>query len=174
MKKHSKKNELNGLSTMQIRTRSFFLANFRRPNGTIDTKQAAEFFHVSPRTINNWVVTGCPTWVDNYVVMYERSIPDDKEWDGFKFVNGRLFTPYDRLTFSPGELLNIHYARQFNRLDRIERDKLKGVVHELRNDDEARAIREEIDFMIDTLKKIKGSPIVAPEFGVHQKVSKKR
>ncbi|MPY23927.1 hypothetical protein [Shewanella sp. YLB-07] len=170
MKNCSIKNDLNGLLSMKPKTRSFFLANFNRENGTIDTKIAAAFFHVTTRTINNWVITGCPDWVDHYVSLYERSIPDSKEWDGFKFVDGRLYTPYDRLTFAPSELLKIFYDRQFNRFDRVEKNQLKIQVSELRNDDEAEAIREEIDIMIRTLEKVKQSPIVAEKMVFSERV----
>ena len=67
MKNQSNKRNLNGLSIMKPKTRSFFLAHFKRPNETLDTQAASEFFHVTTRTINNWLVTGCPEWVDNYV-----------------------------------------------------------------------------------------------------------
>ncbi|WP_157608682.1 hypothetical protein [Shewanella violacea] len=148
---------------MKPKTRSFFLANFRRENSSIDTQAAAGFFHVTSRTINNWVATGCPDWVDHYVIMYLRSIPDTKEWDGFKFIEGRLYTPYNKLTFAPSELMKVFYDRQFNRLDRVEREQLKEQVTELRSDQEAAAIRDELDYMIKTLNKLKLSPIVAPQ-----------
>ena len=158
---------------MKPKTRSFFLANFNRENGSINTNVAAEFFHVTSRTINNWIVTGCPDWVDHYVGLYLRSIPDTKAWDGFKFIDGRLYTPYDKLTFAPSELMKIFYDRQFNRFDRVEREQLKTQVAELRNEDEATAIREEIDGMIQSLESLKRSPIVAPKMVFAKKVRDK-
>lgn len=174
MKNRSNKNDINGLLSMKPKTRAFFLANFNRENGTIDTKAAADFFHVTSRTINNWLVTGCPDWVDHHVVLYLRSIPDTKDWDGFKFIDGRLYTPYDKLTFAPSELMRIFYDRQFNRFDRVEKDQLKTQVSELRNEDEAEAIRGEIDIMIQTLESLKKSPIVAPKMVYAEKVRDKR
>lgn len=174
MNNRSNKNHSNGLCIMKPKTRSFFLANFRRQNGSIDSHCASAFFHVTTRTINNWLVTGCPAWVDHYVALYERSIPDTKDWDGFSFSRGRLITPYERLTFAPSDLLKVHYDRQFNQIDRVEREQLQKAVNNLRNDDEAAAIRDEIDFMIKTLNKLKQSPIVAHAKGYHEKVSKKR
>ena len=172
----SKKNNFNGLTTMKPKTRSFFLASFKRSNGTLDTQAAADFFNVTTRTINNWVSTGCPDWVNNYVSMYLRSIPNTKDWKGFYFSHDgeRLITPYDKLTFSPSELLKIFYDRQFNRFDRVEKDQLKTQVEELRSDEEAKAIREEIDDMILTLEKVKLSPIVAPQKTFAKKVRDKR
>ena len=174
MRKHSKKDHLNGLNNMKPKTRSFFLATFNRQNGSIDTQAAADFFHVTTRTINNWIATGCPSWVDNYVTLYLRSIPNNKEWDGFHFIDGRLHTPYNKLTFAPSELMKIFYDRQFNRFDRVELGKLKDQVSELRNDEEAKAIREELDYMIKALEKLKLSPIVAPQRAFTEKVRDKR
>ncbi|WP_254304053.1 DUF3653 domain-containing protein [Shewanella sp. VB17] len=140
----------------------------------MDSHSASIHFDVTERTVRNWWSLSCPSWVDKYVDLYQRSIPKTKEWDGFKFVNGRLFTPYDKLTFAPSELMKIFYDRQFNRLDRVERQKLRVQVAELRSDDEAKAIREEIDEMIKTLQKVKLSPIVAPELVYAEKVRNKR
>ena len=174
MTNRSNKNDINGLLSMKAKTRSFFLANFNREKGSINTKVAAEFFHVTSRTINNWIATGCPDWVDHYVGLYLRSIPDTKAWDGFKFIDGRLYTPYDKLTFAPSELMKIFYDRQFNRFDRVEREQLKTQVAELRNEDEATAIRDELDYMIKTLNKLKLSPIVAPKMIFTIKVDKQQ
>lgn len=159
---------------MKPQTRSFFLATFNRTNGTLDTQAASEFFNVTTRTINNWVATGCPEWVNNYVSMYLRAIPNTKNWKGFRFSHDgeHLLTPYDNLAFSAGELLMIFYDRQFNRFDRVEKDQLKTQVAELRSDEEAKAIREEIDDMIKTLEKVKLSPIVAPQLVYAKKVQK--
>ena len=88
--------------------------------------------------------------LNGLITTYLRSIPDSKEWDGFKFVDDRLFTPYNKLTFAPSELMKVFYDRQYNRLDRVERQKLRTQVAELRSDDEAKAIREEINEMIKT------------------------
>ena len=172
----SKKNNFNGLKTMKPKTRSFILSTFRRNNQTLDTQAAANFFNVTTRTINNWVATGCPEWVNHYVSMHLRSIPDTKDWKGFYFSHGdeRLNTPYSNLTFSAGELLMIFYDRQFNRFDRVEKDQLKNQVAELRSDEEAKAIREEIDDMIKTLEKVKLSPIVAPQKTFTKKIREKR
>jgi hypothetical protein len=171
----SNTNNINGLSTMKPQTRSFFLASFNRTNGTLDTQAAAEFFNVTTRTINNWVATGCPQWVNNYVDMYLRAIPKTKDWKGFRFSHDgeRLITPYDKLTFAPSELLRIFYDRQFNRFDRVEKNQLKEQVAELRSDEEAKAIRAEIDEMIKTLEKVKLSPIVAPQMVFTKKVRDK-
>lgn len=164
MRKESNKNSLNGFSTMKPRTRTFILSNFIRENGTVDTQRAAEFFCVTTRTINNWWSTGCPDWVNRYVELYQRSIPESKEWQGFSFSpDGKLLTPYKNLTFTSGQLLNVFFDRQFNRLDRAEKEKLSAQVDSLRNDDEAAAIRDELEVIINTLTKLKQSPIVAPK-----------
>ncbi|NRD74076.1 hypothetical protein HQQ94_12685 [Shewanella sp. VB17] len=159
---------------MQPKTRRWFLSQFNNGFDKLDSHSASIHFDVTERTVRNWWSLSCPSWVDKYVDLYQRSIPKTKEWDGFKFVNGRLFTPYDKLTFAPSELMKIFYDRQFNRLDRVERQKLRVQVAELRSDDEAKAIREEIDEMIKTLQKVKLSPIVAPELVYAEKVRNKR
>ncbi|MDR8523835.1 hypothetical protein [Shewanella fidelis] len=163
--KNESKNNLNGLSTMTPKTRSFFLANFIRDNGSLDTQLAADFFSVTSRTINNWVATGCPTWVDKHVALYLRSIPDTKEWDGFSFSHDgkQLLTPFKNHSFTASELLKHFFDKQFHRIDRAQNRKLNEQVESLRNEDEANAIRGEIDLMIDTLNKLKHSPIVAPK-----------
>ncbi len=173
MRKESKKSEEKGFLLMKPRTRSFFLTNFYRDHKYIDSQKAADFFGVTTRTINNWWASGCPNWVDNYVELYQRAIPDTKDWDGFKFVEGRLYTPYDKLTFAPSELMKIFYDRQFNRLDRVHNKQLTAQVDELRNDEEAAAIREELDHMINTLNKLKVSPIVAPKMDFATKLHDK-
>lgn len=164
MRKESNKNSLNGFSTMKPRTRTFILTNFVRENGTVDTQRAAEFFRVTSRTINNWWSTGCPDWVNRYVELYQRAIPDSKDWKGFRFSrDGKLLTPYENLTFTGGQLLMVFFDRQFNRFDRAEKEKLSVQVDSLRNDEEAAAIRDELDVIINTLTKLKQSPIVAPK-----------
>ena len=145
-------------------TRFWFLSNFGKQNGSIDSNKAAEYFGVSARTVRHWWQVGCPPWIDRMAELSSRAIPDSKDWDGFRFdKTGRLLTPYKNLTFSAGELLMIFYDRQFNRFDRVEKEKLTEQVESLRSDDEAAAIREELDVIISTLSKLKQSPIVAPK-----------
>ena len=159
------KNNLNGLTTMTPKTRSFFLANFIRDNGSLNTQHAAEFFSVTSRTINNWVSTGCPIWVDKHVALYLRAIPDTKEWDGFCFSHDgkELLTPFKQHSFTAGELLKHFFDKQFHSLDRAQNRKLTEQVDSLRNHEEAEAIRHELDMMISTIEKLKDSPIVAPK-----------
>ena len=164
MRKDSNKNNLNGLLTMKPRTRNFILTSFARDNGTIDKQLAADFFCVTTRTIANWWSTGCPDWVNRYVELYQRSIPESKEWRGFSFSpDGKLLTPYKNLTFTSGQLLMVFFDKQFNRFDRVEKEKLAAQVDSLRNDDEAAAIRDELEVIINSLTKLKASPIVAPK-----------
>lgn len=164
MRKESNKNSENGFLMMKPRTRTFILSNFTRENGTVDTLKAAEFFSVTTRTINNWWSTGCPDWVNRYVELYQRSIPDTKDWKGFSFSHdGKLLTPYKDHSFTGGQLLMVFFDKQFNRFDRVEKQKLSEQVDSLRNDEEAAAIREELDVIISTLSKLKQSPIVAPK-----------
>lgn len=164
MRKESNKYSENGFQTMKPRTRTFILSNFMRANGTVDTQQAAEFFCVTTRTINNWWSTGCPSWVDRYVELYQRAIPNTKDWRGFSFSqDGKLLTPYKDHSFTGGQLLMVFFDKQFNRFDRVEKQKLSEQVDSLRNDEEAAAIREELDVIISTLSKLKQSPIVAPK-----------
>ncbi|QLE87809.1 hypothetical protein FLM48_11020 [Shewanella sp. Scap07] len=158
---------------MKPSTRRWFLSLFGDKDGEMDTHAASKHFNVTERTIRNWWRLSCPSWVDNYVAVYKRSIPDSKEWQGFKFVNGELHTPYQNLTFTAGQLLKIHYDRQFDRLNRIERDNLKTKVNSLRNDEEAAAIRDEIEHMVKMLNKLKDSPIISANF-TYQKTVKKR
>ncbi|RTR33533.1 hypothetical protein [Shewanella atlantica] len=159
---------------MLSRTRFWFLTNFGTKNGSIDSQKAADYIGVSPRTVRQWWRVGCPPWIDKLAELASRTIPETKDWDGFTFKDGRLITPYDKLTFAPSELMRIFYDRQFNRFDRVEKDQLKTQVNELRNEDEAHAIREEIDGLILSLESLKRSPIVAPKLTYAKTVRNKR
>lgn len=159
---------------MLTSTRLWFLDKFGTGKGSIDSQKAADYIGVSARTVRQWWLVGCPPWIDKIAYLAKRMIPDTKDWDGFKFVEGRLYTPYNKLTFAPSELLKVFYDRQFNRFDRVERQQLKVQVDELRNEDEATAIREEINAMIQSLESLKRSPIVAPKMVYTEKVRSKR
>jgi hypothetical protein len=164
MKKQSEKNQLNGLLQMKSVTRFFFFEHFGNALGEMDKDKAAAFFCVTRRTVNNWLRTGCPTWVDNYVDLYKRAIPNNKEWRGFSFSHdgSRLLTPYANQSYSPGDLLKHFYDKQFSALTRVERDKLAAQLAAVRSEEEAEAIRTELDYIAKTLEKLKLSPILAP------------
>lgn len=166
---------LDGLEKMKKKTREFFYDNFRQPNQKIDKQAAAEFFGVTPRTISNWWSTGCPAWVDSHVALYLRAIPNLKEWNGFRFSHDgkQLLTPYERHSFTPQMLLMEFYNRQFNRNTRTEHRQLTKQVDSLRNDDEAAAIRAELDSIISSINKLKHSPIVAPKNTYSKKIKDK-
>lgn len=174
MNKQSNNNSLNGLSNMKSATRFFFLEQFSDARGIMDKDKAASFFCVTRRTVNNWLRTGCPTWVDNYVALYKRSIPDTKEWRGFSFSHdgSRLLTPYSNQSYSPSDLLRHFYEKQFSALTRVERDKLAEQLAAIRSEEEAEAIREELDYIAQTLDKLKNSPILAPAGKINQPVKK--
>lgn len=155
----------NGLKKMKKQTRDFFYSNFKQPNNKIDKQSAAEFFGVTPRTVANWWATGCPAWVDSHVELYLRAIPNRKEWQGFRFSHDgkELLTPYERHSFTPEKLLMEFYNKQFNRNTRTENRQLNKQVDALRSDEEAAAIRAELDHIIKSINKLKDSPIVAPK-----------
>ncbi|WP_351001112.1 hypothetical protein [Shewanella sp. TB7-MNA-CIBAN-0143] len=163
--KNKSKNNIDGLKQMKKKTRDFFYDTFRQPNQKIDKQAAAEFFGVTPRTITNWWSTGCPDWVDSHVALYLRAIPNSTEWNGFRFSHDgkELLTPYEKHSFTPQTLLMDFYNRQFNRNTRTEHRQLTKQVDSLRNDEEAAAIRAELDGIISAINKLKHSPIVAPK-----------
>ncbi|WP_198783452.1 hypothetical protein [Shewanella putrefaciens] len=149
---------------MKTCTRRWFLATFGNGSDGIDYSAAAKFCDVSPRTVRYWWHTSCPPWIDRLAYLAGRSIPESKEWNGFSFSpDGKLLTPYKNLTFTSGQLLMVFFDKQFNRFDRVEKEKLSAQVDSLRNDDEAAAIREELEVIINSLTKLKASPIVAPK-----------
>ncbi|MCH7422647.1 hypothetical protein AYI95_01760 [Shewanella xiamenensis] len=151
-------------SPMKTCTRRWFLATFGNGTDGIDYNAAAKFCDVSPRTVRYWWSTSCPPWIDRLAYLASRSIPESKEWQGFGFSHdGKLLTPYKNLTFTSGQLLNVFFDRQFNRFDRAEKEKLSAQVDSLRSDEEAAAIRDELEVIINTLTKLKQSPIVAPK-----------
>jgi hypothetical protein len=162
MKKQTKKMEF---LPMKPKTRTWFLSVFSNENGSLDTLKASLHFSVTDRTIRNWWRLSCPAWVDKYAALHQRAIPNTKEWDGFSFSHDgkELLTPFKNHSFSAGELLKHFYDKQFHRLDRAQNRKLNEQVDSLRNDEEADAIREELDVIIATLNKLKASPIVAPK-----------
>jgi hypothetical protein len=168
-------NKLDGLKKMNKKTRGFFYDNFRQPNQKIDKQSAAEFFGVTPRTIANWWSTGCPAWVDSHVALYLRAIPNSKEWNGFRFSNDgkQLLTPYERHAFTPQMLLMEFYNKQFNRNTRTEHRQLTKQVDSLRNDKEAAAIRAEMDHIIESINKLKQSPVIAPKNTYSKNVNEK-
>lgn len=149
---------------MKTCTRRWFLATFGNGSDGIDYSAAAKFCDVSPRTVRYWWHTSCPPWIDRLAYLAGRSIPESKDWQGFGFSpDGRLITPYKNLTFTSGQLLNVFFDRQFNRIDRNDKAKLAAQVDALRDDDEARAIREELDIIAATLTKLQRSPVLAPK-----------
>ncbi|MGI2072642.1 DUF3653 domain-containing protein [Shewanella baltica] len=165
MTKKSNRSTPNGFIKMKKTTRDFFYSTFSRADGALDKQKAADFFGVTLRTISNWWSTGSPAWVDGYVRLYQRSIPDTKDWDGFRFSHDRkeLLTPYERHSFTPQRLLMDFYNKQFDRHTRTENRQLNKQVEALRNDEEAAAIRSELDNIISTINKLKNSPVVAPK-----------
>lgn len=165
MTKQSIKKHSNGFEKMKKHTRDFFYTHFRRPDNKIDRDTAAQFFGVTSRTVGNWWATGCPAWVNNYVDLYCRAIPNTKEWSGFRFSHDgkELLTPYEKHSFTPDKLLMDFYNKQFNRNTRTENRQLIKQVDSLRNDEEAAAIRAELDHIVDTVNKLKSSPLMAPK-----------
>jgi hypothetical protein len=169
MTNESKKKEFKPMLT---ETREYFLTHFANNNGGIDSELAANYFGVAPRTIRHWWRVGCPNWVNKFARVASRSIPDNKEWDGFGFYRGKLFTPYKRHEFSAADLLKVFFDRQFNRFDKAANRQLTNQVDALRNEDEANAINGEIDDIINTLSKLKDSPILARKRIFHKSVKR--
>lgn len=161
MTNKSNKKEFNPMKTC---TRRWFLAMFTNGTNGINYDEAAKYCGVSPRTVRYWWSTSCPPWIDRLAYFASRSIPENKDWKGFSFSHdGKLLTPYKDHSFTGGQLLMVFFDKQFNRFDRVEKQKLSEQVDSLRNDEEAAAIREELDVIISTLSKLKQSPIVAPK-----------
>jgi hypothetical protein len=166
----------DGMQTefMKPQTRLYLIERFGRQNNTFDTHAAAAFFSVTTRTINNWLKTGCPIWVDNYIELIQRAIPSTPEWKDFRFSNDghELLTPFDNLRFKPSDLLKQFFERQFHRLSETENRKLREQVDTMRNDEETTAIREELDLMIKTITSLKSSPLLTQK-GVYAKAVKR-
>ncbi|WP_394131640.1 DUF3653 domain-containing protein [Shewanella maritima] len=166
MKKQSKDIHPKGFENMTPATREFFLFTFKKSehsHHTLDKDKAAAFFCVTPRTITNWWRTGCPAWVDNYIKLYKRSIPNTKEWQDFRFSHDgkELLTPFKRHSFTANQLLGLFYETQFHRMDKSENKKLRLQVDSLRSEEETEALKGELDFLIQSIKKLKDSPILA-------------
>ena len=160
---------------MKKSTRFWFISHFGLSNGKIDFENAAKFCGVSSRTVRYWWSQGCPAWIDKLAEMAERSLPNTKEWDGFHIgKDGRLYTPFKNHSFSPQELLRVFYDKQFARADRVENQTLQNQVSELRNEDEAQAIREELAMVKSALDKLAQSPIIAPKGTFCRSVQRKK
>lgn len=157
---------------MQLETRDYLLTHFGNKKGGIDCELVADFFGVSARTVRHWWRIGCPSWVDKFVALASKSLPNTKEWEGFSFNDNRLITPFKRLTFSSGELLMIFYDRQFNAATRSGNAQLTKQIDALRDQDETRAINQEIDDIISTLNKLKNSPVLAEKRKYHKAVAR--
>lgn len=63
-----------------------------------DNKEAAAYFGVTPRTIDNWKARGnYPLAVIRLLLVIHRGyLPTSKEWSGFKIRGDRLYTPAGR------------------------------------------------------------------------------
>ncbi|MCL1072985.1 hypothetical protein [Shewanella dokdonensis] len=159
---------------MKTPTRYWFLSNFSNGIGGINFEEAANFCCVSPRTVRHWWQHGCPPWIDRMAEISKRMIPETKEWRGFSFSHdgSRLLTPYSNQSYSPSDLLRHFYEKQFSALTRVERDKLAEQLAAVRSDEEAEAIRTELDYIAKTLEKLKDSPILAPAGRFNQVVKK--
>ncbi|BDY05024.1 hypothetical protein F0521_20650 [Ferrimonas sp. YFM] len=96
--------------------------------------------------------------------MATRMIPDSKDWDGFYFGrDGRLHTPVARLSFSGNELNFQHYEKQFAANDRRARAALEKQLRAVRSEDERKKAIQEIEFVLETLKGLQRSPLLATE-----------
>lgn len=135
---------------MKTTTRYWFLSNFSNEIGGINFEEAAKFCCVSPRTVRHWWQHGCPPWIDRMAEISKRMIPETKEWRGFSFSHdgSRLLTPYSNQSYSPSDLLRHFYEKQFSALTRVERDKLAEQLAAVRSEEEAEAIRTELDYIV--------------------------
>ncbi|WP_447018033.1 hypothetical protein [Shewanella algae] len=175
MKKDSNKNDQNGLLIMKTKTRHFFIEQFHNGKDGIDSHAAASFFCVHERTIRNWLRTGCPAWVDRYVDLALRAIPDSKPWREYSFdtttAPGLLVLPSGK-TLGPGDLYlyadNLDLMREY----RVKTEKAAGQLEAVRSEEEAAAIRAELDHLVRSIEKLKLSPILTRTGKYNEPVAK--
>ncbi|WP_218397995.1 hypothetical protein [Alteromonas lipotrueae] len=67
-------------------------AAFHFPNGDTDTRRAADFFCVSQRTIQHWMVhETLPDWAVKLLSIHMRGyLPHNDEWKGFHVVGNKI------------------------------------------------------------------------------------
>ncbi|WP_447077588.1 hypothetical protein [Shewanella algae] len=178
MKKDSNKNDQNGLLIMKTKTRRFFIEQFHNGKDGIDSHAAASFFCVHERTIRNWLRTGCPAWVDRYVDLALRAIPDSKPWRECTFVShpepgfSELLVLPNGKKLSAGDLYlyadNLDLMREY----RVKTEKAAGQLEAVRSEEEAAAIRAELDHLVRSIEKLKLSPILTRTGKYNEPVAK--
>lgn len=87
---------------------------FHFPNGATDTKRAAEFFHVSQRTVQHWLSeSSLPHWAIKLLDIHLRGyLPCNNSWKGFHVIDDTIhFWGYHGAReVSAKQLLMLDYA----------------------------------------------------------------
>lgn len=126
----------------------------------LDQTMLAEMLGVSEDTIRRWRRAGQPRWAELALEAHRRAIPNNKDWDGFRFAENRLHTPFKGLNFSATDLLHIFYERQFAAIDQAAKRKLKMQLDAVCSEEERLAILDEIETVKRSLDAVKNSPLL--------------
>lgn len=90
---------------------------FHFSDGTTDTKRAAEFFHVSQRTVQHWITTdNMPQWAVTLLFIHYRGyLPYNPEWQGFHIQGNALHynSHYGPRSITPKQLQSLDFALTF-------------------------------------------------------------
>ncbi|MBY6095118.1 DUF3653 domain-containing protein [Ferrimonas balearica] len=136
----------------------------------VDLEAAAEALGVAPTSVKRWRTTEPPRSIVRCLELHRRAIPATKDWDGFRFFQGKLYTPFSNLNFTPSELLHVFYEREFQHQDKVARQRLQEQLGAVRNEDERREIVGELESVIAMLNAIKCSPLVSVGLGCQKSV----